>query len=175
MWNRVRRRTWNAVWIWGDHPPRLTRFGRGRLFYWTRGMVASANTPRYQQPPSFSQTKFRSTTRLETRAMEYKYNASIRALKPACTVKAKTHLVCCGEKPAKVSSSTDLDIRWRIWVWALCLWPERRWSLLDQVEVTRKCYGRPKTFWRANRCLELSKGAKDSSNRRVAGFLRNFP
>ncbi len=55
------------------------------------------------------------------------------------------------------------------------MWPERWWTMPDQVEVRGNPDGRPKQFWRANRLSELGIGAKDQSNHLVAGSLRSFP
>ena len=51
-------------------------------------MVASANTCE-NHATKLRETKCRSTTRLVTRAMESKYGASLRVLKPTSAVKAK--------------------------------------------------------------------------------------
>ena len=53
--------------------------------------------------------------------------------------------------------------------------PERWWTMLEEGEARGNSGGGPSRFWRANRSSHLSIGAKDSSNRLVAGSLRNFP
>jgi hypothetical protein len=58
--------------------------------------------------------------------------------------------------------------------WAYWIWPERWWTMPDQVEVRGNPDGRPKQFWRANRLSELGIGAKDQSNYLVAGHFRSF-
>lgn len=73
-------------------------------------MVASANTYR-KHPVKLRETKCRSTTRLVTRAMESKYGASLRVLKPTSAVKAKVSIEAEVRNPNKVSSSTDLELR----------------------------------------------------------------
>lgn len=59
--------------------------------------------------------------------------------------------------------------------WAHWIWPERWWTMPDQVEVRGNPDGGPKQFWRANRLSELGIGAKDQSNHLVAGSFRSFP
>jgi len=59
--------------------------------------------------------------------------------------------------------------------WAYWIWPERWWTMPDQVEVRGNPDGRPKQFWRANRLSELGIGAKDQSKYLVAGHFRSFP
>ena len=59
--------------------------------------------------------------------------------------------------------------------WAYWIWPERWWTMPDQVEARGNPGGGPKQFWRANRLSELGIGAKDQSNHLVAGSFRSFP
>ena len=54
------------------------------------------------------------------------------------------------------------------------IWPERLWTLHEQIEVKRNFNGRSLGCWRANRSDDLCKAAKDSSNNLVAGFIRNI-
>jgi len=53
--------------------------------------------------------------------------------------------------------------------------PERWWSILGQNEARRNPGGGSSRYWRANRSFDLSIGAKDLSNHRVAGSFRSFP
>jgi len=57
---------------------------------------------------------------------------------------------------------------------SLSFWPERWRTSLDQAEALRKLGGRPNACWRANRCNELSEGAKDLSSDLVAGCVWSF-